>query len=165
MVVEEATRTIPHTSVLVQQLDLPADLSWFNDLGTEERDKFFRGLMIVLTSPQSKWQTAVESHLQHWQIAVEVAARQDKPVLDVIRVYQPKPRKTPFELFVETVHELRVFEEEYGMTSAEFYEKFQAGEIEEGPWDYFEWRSLYGGFLFMKERYDFSEDQVPRGQQ
>ena len=160
MVVKEMTLTIPRTSVLVQRFDLPANLSWFNDLGTKERDEFFKGLMIVLTSPHSERQRALESHFRHWQIAVDVAARQRKPILEVIRVYQPKPRRTPFELFVETVHELRAFEEKYGMTSADFYEKFQAGEIEEGPWNYFEWRSLYSGFLFMEKRYGFSKNEV-----
>lgn len=161
MVIEETTLTVPETSVLTQQFDLPADLSWFNELEAEERDEFFRGLMIVLTSPKTMWQWAVESHIRHWQIAVDVAKRQDKPVLKVIRVYQPKPHKTPFQHFVDVVHELRAFEEKYGMTSAEFYEKFQTGKIAEGPWDYFEWRSLYGSFLSMKKRYGFSEDEVP----
>ncbi len=157
---KETTQTVPESSVLVEQLDLPADLSWFNDLGTEERDEFFRGLMIMLTSPRSEWQRALESHFRHWQIAVDVAGRRDKPILDLIRAYQPKPRRTPLELFRETVHELRKFEEKYGMTSAVFYKKFQAGEIEEGPWDYFEWRVAYRGFLRMKERFGFSEADV-----
>lgn len=163
MAVKEMTLTVPRTSVLVQQFDLPADLTWFNDLGTEERDEFLRGLMIVLTSPQSQRQKAFDSHLRHWQIAVDVAARQRKHVLDVIRVYQPKPWRTPFELFTETVRRLRDYEDEYGMTSAEFYGKFQSGKIKEGPWDYFEWRSLYSGFRFMKKRHGFSEDEVSGG--
>jgi hypothetical protein len=58
------------------------------------------------------------------------------------------------------VCELRTFEEKYGMTSAEFYKKFQAAEIGEGPWEYFEWRSAYSSFLSMKKRYSFSEDKV-----
>lgn len=163
MVVKEMTPAIPRTSVLVQQFDLPADLTWFNELGTEERDEFLKGLMIVLTSSQSERQRAFESHLRHWQIAVDVATRQRKPVLEVIRIYQPKPRRSPFELFAEAVRQLRAYEDKYGMTSAEFYRKFQQGEIQEGPWDYFEWRSLYSGFRFMKKRYGFSDDEVSGG--
>lgn len=163
MTVKQTTATIPPASVLVEQFELPADLDWFNDLGTKERDEFFKGLMTVLTSPRSEWQRALESHFHHWQIAVDVAVRQHKPVLEVIRVCQPKPRRTPLELFTEVVHKLCAFEEKYGMTSAEFYQKFQAGELQEGPWDYFEWRSSYSSFLFMKKRYGFSEDEVPCG--
>jgi len=160
MTVKQAIATVPPASVLVEQFELPADLDWFNDLGTEERDEFFKGLMTVLTSPRSEWQRALESHFRHWQNPVDVAARQRKPVLEVIRVYQPKPRRTPLELFTEIVHKLCAFEEKYGMTSAEFYQRFQTGELKEGPWDYFEWRSSYSGFLFMKKRYGFSEDEV-----
>jgi hypothetical protein len=105
----------------------------------------------------------VESHIRHWQIAVDVATRQGKPVLEVIRVYQPKPRRTPFELFSEVVCELRTFEEKYGMPSAEFYKKFQEGQIDEGPWEFFEWRSSYSSMLFMKKRYGFSEGEVSCG--
>ncbi len=161
MTVKQAMATVPPTSVLVEQFELPADLYWFNDLGTEERDEFFKGLVIVLTSPRSEWQRALESHFRHWQIAVDVATRQRKPVLDVIRLYQPKPRRTPAELFTEVRRELCSFEDKYSMTSAEFYQKFQAGEIKEGPWDYFEWRSSYSSFLFMKKRYGFSFEFIP----
>jgi len=160
MAVKQTVATLPPTSVLIEQFDLPADLGWFNALKLEERDEFLRGLVLVMASPPSERQQAVESHIRHWQLAVDVAARKNKPVLEVIRIYQPKPWRTPFRLFAETVCELRAFEEKYGMTSAEFYKKFQAAEIEEGPWDYFEWRSAYSSFLSMKKRYGFSEDQV-----
>ena len=152
--------TVPRTSVLVQTFDLPADLSWFNDLTVEERDEFFRGLMIVLSSPESERQRAVESHLRHWEVAMDVAARQGKPVLDAIRIYQPRPLKPPFEHFAETVRRLRAFERRHGMSSVEFYEKFQNALIPEGPWDYFEWRGTYRSFLHTTERFDFSEEKV-----
>ncbi len=160
---KQVTATIPSTSVLVEQFDLPAGLDLFNDLTLEERDEFLKGLMIVLSSPPSERQQAVDSHLRHWEIAIDVATRRGRPIPEVIRVYQPKPRRTASELFVEVVHELRSFEKKYGMTSAEFYKKFQTGEIEEGPWDYFEWRGSYSSFLSMKKRYNFSEAEIPYG--
>lgn len=76
------------------------------------------------------------------------------------RQRKERPRRTPFELFAETVRRLRELERKYGMSSAEFYEGFQSGRIPEGPLDYFDWRVEYGSYLRMKERFGFSEDQV-----
>jgi len=66
------------------------------------------------------------------------------------RQRKERPRRTPFELFAETVRRLRELERKYSMSSAEFYEGFQSGRIPEGPLDYFEWRALYGSLQRMK---------------
>lgn len=48
-------------------------------------------------------------------------------------------------------YELRKFEDSYHMSSEEFYEKFEAGELgDEG--DFFEWSSLYENILLYEER-------------
>jgi len=76
------------------------------------------------------------------------------------RQRKERPRRTPFELFAETVHRLRELERKHGMSSAEFYEGFQSGRIPEGSLDYFDWRVEYDSYLRMKERFGFSEGQV-----
>jgi hypothetical protein len=63
--------------------------------------------------------------------------------------------KTPAEHFADIVHILRSLEKKYGMSSAEFYDKFQQGLIQEGPDDYWEWRTRYKSFLAMRERFGF----------
>lgn len=65
-----------------------------------------------------------------------------------------RPSKAPAEYFAETVHALRRLEQKYGMTSLEFYRKFQEGTLLEGPADYWEWRVHYKSFLTMQERFD-----------
>jgi hypothetical protein len=71
-----------------------------------------------------------------------------------------RPSKTPAEYFAETVRVLRCLERKHGMTSAEFYRKFQEGELKEGPDDYWEWRVRYKSFLTMQDRFGFSEAEV-----
>lgn len=68
--------------------------------------------------------------------------------------------KTPAEYFAETMRVLHRLEQKYGMTSAEFYGKFQKGTLQEGPADYWEWRARYKSFLTMQERFGFSETEV-----
>jgi hypothetical protein len=42
---------------------------------------------------------------------------------------------------------LRRYERQYQMTSAEFYRRFQTGELPEDQRDYFDWRVRYNTFL------------------
>ena len=51
-------------------------------------------------------------------------------------------------------------EEKYGLTSEEFYRQFQSGNLEEGPFDYFDWRVLYNGYRRMQDRFGFSREQL-----
>ncbi|HEY67669.1 MAG TPA: hypothetical protein G4N97_05295 [Thermoflexia bacterium] len=76
------------------------------------------------------------------------------------RTLPTRPSRTPAEYFAETVRILRRLERKYGMTSAEFYRKFQEGILQEGPTDYWEWRVRYKSFLTMRERFGFSEAEV-----
>ncbi len=71
-----------------------------------------------------------------------------------------RPSRTPAEYFAETVRVLRRLEQKHGITSAEFYRKFQEGTLQEGPADYWEWRSRYKSLLTMQERFGFSEAGV-----
>ena len=82
------------------------------------------------------------------------------PILEAREVLSTRKRRTPFDLFADTVRRLRELEHKYGTSSAKFYEGFQNGDIQEGPLDYFDWRVEYGSFLSMKERFGFSEDEV-----
>ena len=76
------------------------------------------------------------------------------------KVLPTRQPKTPAEYFTETVGVLHRLEQRYGMTSAEFYGKFQKGTLREGPPDYWEWRARYKSFLTMQERFGFSETEV-----
>jgi len=60
---------------------------------------------------------------------------------------------SPLEYFGQIVDDLHHYEEKYGMTSEEFYQQFQSGDLEEGPFDYFDWRVLYNGYRRMQERF------------
>lgn len=71
-----------------------------------------------------------------------------------------RPSRTPAEYFAETVRVLHRMEQRYGMTSAEFYRKFQESTLQEGPADYWEWRARYKSFLTMQERFGFLETEV-----
>ncbi len=70
-----------------------------------------------------------------------------------------KTRPTPLAHFRQLVNELRQYESKYGMSSEEFYQKFQSGAIPEGPFDYFDWRTICDGYRYMQERFHFSREQ------
>ena len=55
-------------------------------------------------------------------------------------------------LLAETTRSLRQYEKKYQMTSAEFYRRFQADELDESERDYFDWRVLYNAHGRMKKR-------------
>lgn len=82
-------------------------------------------------------------------------------VLKLKRLLPTQSPKTPHQLFNETVQRLQELEHKYGISSQEFYERFQTGKIEEGPLDYFDWRVEYGTYLTLKERFDSSENEGP----
>jgi hypothetical protein len=84
---------------------------------------------------------------------------QIKDVLGLKHPVPTQPAKAPHQLFTETLQRLRELEHKYGISSQEFYERFQAGQIEEGPSDYFDWRVEYGAYLTLKEQFGFSEEK------
>jgi len=69
-------------------------------------------------------------------------------------------RPSPMEYFRQVVSDLYHYEQKYGMTSEEFYQQFQSGALQEGPFDYFDWRVLYDGYRRMQERFGFSREQL-----
>lgn len=72
-----------------------------------------------------------------------------------------KTRPTPLAYFHQLVNKLCHYEEKYGMSSEEFYQRFQSGAIQERPFDYFDWRVLYDGYRRMQERFGFSRERLP----
>ena len=76
------------------------------------------------------------------------------------RALPTRPARTPAEYFSETVRILRRLEQRYGMTSADFYRQFQEGGLQEGPADYWEWRTRYKSLLTMQERFGSSEAEA-----
>ena len=69
-------------------------------------------------------------------------------------------RPAPLSHFRQLVDKLRQYEQAYGMTSQEFYQRFQSGSIPEGPFDYFDWRVLYDSYQHMQQRFGFSREQL-----
>jgi predicted DNA-binding transcriptional regulator AlpA len=61
-----------------------------------------------------------------------------------------RPRKTAAAYRAENLRALRRYERKYGMSSAEFYRRFQAGELPEDEQDYFDWRVRYNAHLHME---------------
>ena len=80
------------------------------------------------------------------------------PIPGVSQADEVQP--SPLEYFGQIIADLRHYEEKYGMMSEEFYQQFQSGDLEEGPFDYFDWRVLYDGYRRMQERFGFSREQL-----
>lgn len=70
--------------------------------------------------------------------------------------------KIPTRTASDPAHFLQEMEEKYGMTSAEFYQRFQDGALPEGPEDYWEWRTRYKSALIMQERFGFGEAEFSK---
>ena len=60
-------------------------------------------------------------------------------------------RSNPVDELIELSQELYELEQEFGMKSAEFYEKFQRGEMEDSD-KVMHWAMVYHSFLERKER-------------
>lgn len=69
-------------------------------------------------------------------------------------------RPSPLAYFRHIVSKLGQYEQEYGMASHDFYQRFQSGAIPEGPFDYFDWRVLYDSYQHMQKRFGFSREQL-----
>ncbi len=85
---------------------------------------------------------------------------------DLLLTILPVPHKadearpSPWEHFCQIVDELRHYEQKYDMTSEEFYRQFQSGALQEGPFDYFDWRVLCDGYRRMQKRFGFSRERI-----
>jgi len=62
-----------------------------------------------------------------------------------------RPLKSPKYYLAETRRHLIGYEKKYKMTSAEFYRRFQAAELEENI-DFFDWRVEYNSYRRMKKK-------------
>ncbi|MBI3912849.1 MAG: hypothetical protein HY327_01440 [Chloroflexi bacterium] len=67
------------------------------------------------------------------------------------KVIAKRPRKSPKQYLVESRRALRRYEKKYKMSSAEFYRRFQAAELEESM-DFFDWRVEYNSYRRMKKK-------------
>jgi len=76
------TLSVREAFVLVEELDLPPEYAWFNELDAEERSEFFKGLLEILTArkedlalpdgrPRSRM-AALDEYIRGWQATVEI---------------------------------------------------------------------------------------------
>jgi len=56
-------------------------------------------------------------------------------------------RSNPVDDLVELVDALQEFEQEYGLDSADFYQKYQAGQLDDELQHCMEWAALYDTYL------------------
>jgi len=88
--------------------------------------------MVVVVMPQREY-----DQIKAWRLAQKLFAN--------------RPRKTPEQYLAESARALCGYEKKYKMTSAEFYRRFQAGELEELP-DFFDWRVAYNAYRNLKQK-------------
>ncbi len=84
-----------------------------------------------------------------------------RAIRQVAKLLVTRPRKTRAGYLVQTRRVLREYEKKYGMTSAVFYRRFQAGELDENERDYFDWRVQYHAYRRMKKRVANGKRQAP----
>ena len=76
------TLPVQEAFVLVEELDLPPEYAWFNELNAEERSEFFKGLLEILSArkedlalpdgrPRSRM-AALDEYIRGWQATVEI---------------------------------------------------------------------------------------------
>ena len=99
----------------------------------------------------------VEIRVEDSDLVVAVLPRQDLDKIhalrqfDATRVKKSRP-KTPAQYLAETERKLRRYEKKYKMSSAEFYRKFQAAELDEDELDYFDWRVYFHAYNRLKKK-------------
>ena len=81
-IVTVKTLPVQEALVLVEELDLPPEYAWFNELSAEERSEFFKGLLEILTAqeeeltlPDGRPRTrmaALDEYIRGWQATVEI---------------------------------------------------------------------------------------------
>ena len=102
--------------------------------------------------------TPVEMPVRESDVVVVAFPQRDYERWRLVRkaekVLVTRPRKTRAGYRSETLRALRRYERKYKMTSAEFYRRFQTGELLEGERDYFDWRVRYNSYLRMSRSAD-----------
>ncbi len=104
-----------------------------------------------------KSSTPVEIRVQDSDLVVAVLPRQELDKIRALRQLETKLAKknrpkTPAQYLAETERKLQSYEKKYKMSSAEFYRKFQAAEIDEDEFDYFDWRVYYHAYKQLKKK-------------
>ncbi len=69
-----------------------------------------------------------------------------------------RPKRTPREIYVETLAQVTAFEQKYNLPTAQFLPDFEAGKINEDAADwlaFYEWRSLGYALRRLEEKYGF----------
>jgi hypothetical protein len=110
----------------------------------------FQGRTVGFQLPQPESMLLLLSKEDYKSLTAAMQAQQAIPT---------RAARTPAQYYAETVHFLQEMEEKYGMTSTEFYQRFQDGALSEGPEDYWEWRTRYKSALIMQERFGFGETE------
>jgi hypothetical protein len=80
---------------------------------------------------------------------VGAGALADQALLKLIRLHLQKYEKH----FAEVQQELEPFEQQFGLSSEECYQRFMGGEIGDAA-DIVEWMGLYDNLLLYRERID-----------
>ena len=100
--------------------------------------------------------TPVEAQVRDKDVVVVVFPQRDYEQWHAMRqlqkIFPTRPPKTPEGYLEDTIRSLRKYEKKYKMTSAEFYRRFQSGELGEGEMDYFDWRVEYNAYRRLKKR-------------
>lgn len=96
-----------------------------------------------------------ELHLPKGDLVVLVLPRREyeriRGFRALAKVVARRPKRSPQELFRDTQRTLRQYEKKYKMSSAEFYRRFQAAELDETE-DFFDWRFEYNSYRRLKKR-------------
>jgi YD repeat-containing protein len=100
--------------------------------------------------------TPIEAPVRGKEVVVVVLPQRDYEqwcaIRKAVQSFATRPAKTPEGYLARTTRALRRYEKKYGMSSAEFYRRFQAGELGEDERDYFDWRVEYNAYRRLKRR-------------
>jgi len=115
------------------------------------------GIAIDQLIKQAKRSAApVEALVRGEEMVVVVMPKRDyeqlRAIRDAAQSLATRPPKTLAGYLAETTRALRRYEKKYGMKSAEFHRRFQAGELDEDERDYFDWRVEYNAYRRLKRR-------------
>jgi hypothetical protein len=98
----------------------------------------------------------VEAPVRGEEMVVVVMPKRDyermRAIREAVQSFATRPPKTLAGYLAETTRALQRYEKKYGMKSAEFYRRFQTGELGEDERDYFDWRVEYNTYRRLKRR-------------
>jgi hypothetical protein len=74
-------------------------------------------------------------------------------------IEEMRQRSNPIDDLVELTQEITLFEQRYKMTSSEFFDKYQRGEMGDDL-DFIEWAGQYRMYLDLKHKIELSLERV-----